>query len=184
MGFRALSSSTHRLPPFSLPYAIRLFLQWSTEMFRRQTMTSLCHSTLSSSSFTHHLPPSSLPDAVRLSLQRSTNMAPRQILTKIENKFFSCEFDRNSKGRVIYITESHLNKYYTLLGEEVIIVWLIDSFSSCKPRTPINSSESLSTMGGSFGFKKRQTRDEVFLRSWKCWNRGRKETLLFLLVLT
>ena len=51
----------------------------------------------------------------------------KRISTKIENKSFSCEFDSNSRGRVIRLTEAHLNKSYTLLGEETLFGWLADS---------------------------------------------------------
>ncbi|XP_031737554.1 transcription factor Pur-alpha 1-like [Cucumis sativus] len=51
----------------------------------------------------------------------------KRISTKIENKSFSCEFDANSRGRVIRLTEAHLNKSYTLLGEETLFGWLAES---------------------------------------------------------
>lgn len=46
---------------------------------------------------------------------------------RIENKVFSCSFDRNFKGRVIRIQEEHLRKRFALSAKEVVLVWISDS---------------------------------------------------------
>lgn len=51
----------------------------------------------------------------------------RSCRTKIENKTFSCCFDRNYKGRVIRIQEENRRKKYALSVEEIVIVWISDS---------------------------------------------------------
>lgn len=40
----------------------------------------------------------------------------------------SCGFDQKKKGRWYRITKKHLNRSFNLVIEEVVVVWITDSF--------------------------------------------------------
>lgn len=106
-------------------------------------------------------------------------MVARYVSRTIDRKSFSCCFDRNYKGRVVRITETHLKRGFSLFAEEIILVWISDSIDDLllSPNTH-NFFRKSDCNNGFIWIQKVSNKRGCFIEITKVINSGGKHNLV------
>lgn len=106
-------------------------------------------------------------------------MGARFVSKKIERKVFSCCFDKNFKGRVVRISESHLKRRFSLSVEEIILVWITDAIDDLllSPNTH-KFFRKLDCVNGFIWIQKVLNKRGSFIEITKVINSGGKHNLV------